>query len=346
MPLHLHPLLTDPLAVLVYRTMVTDPPKHADFSRVAQEALELMQVQLDGEKVALKPNATSGEHFKDPDLGVGTHPVFVGGMVEYLKTHGARKNGLYIVEDPRDSDDFNPRHWIGTGYPEMAQSTGARLRSPHSFYCVKKNVPKPLIHAVRNVSRYAVDPKTILFNVPKLKTHNLATTTLCLKNLMGLDDVFDRHYCGQAMKDLSYRDDQQPKEEWMDLALHEAWQEGLAKRLADLAQVIQPALNVVEGVVGRDGTGFHRGRNFSLGLVVAGINMVAVDSVASYLMGFDPQQVIYLKVAAQVSLGCNNLAKLQIYTSSKDGLVICSNLGSLRLQPAFRVIRGILDEKP
>ena len=63
--------------------------------------------------------------------------------------------------------------------------------------------------------------------------------------------------------------------------MHELWQTGLARRLADTAQVLRPALNIVEGVVGREGTGFHRGRNRPLGLVIAGVNMVAVDSVAS-----------------------------------------------------------------
>jgi hypothetical protein len=67
------------------------------------------------------------------------------------------------------------------------------------------------------------------------------------------------------------------------------WQEGLARRLTDTAQVIRPALNIVEGIVGREGTGFQRGRNRTLGLAVAGVNPVAVDSLTSYLMGFDPQ---------------------------------------------------------
>ena len=134
---------------------------------------------------------------------------------------------------------------------------------------------------------------------PKLKTHNLAITTLCLKNLMGAVNVFDRHYCHQAWGEIpaAMRDDDRPRNEWMDETVHGRWQDGLARRLADTAQVIRPALNVVEGVVGRDGTGFNRGRNYPLGLVIAGVNMVAVDSVASYLMGFDPAQLIYLQVA-------------------------------------------------
>ncbi len=343
----LHTLLNKPDAVFVYRTPVPDSPTGPDFWRVARQALEAMQLQLYGQKAALKPNLTSGEHFADPDNGITTHPAFIGGMVEYLKEHGANAQGIFIVEDPRNSDDFNPRHWKGTGYLEMAGATGAKLRSPDSRYCIKRKVPNPQIHAVRNVSRYAVDANTVLINVPKLKTHNLGITSLCFKNLMGLDDVFDRHYCGQAWNDVAeFRQYAgRPKSEWMDVRLHEQWQYGLAQRLADLAQVIQPQLNVIEGVVGRDGTGFNRGRNFPLGLVVAGINMVAVDSVASYLMGFDPAELVYLKVAHAAGLGDNNLANLRIYEALEGAIIPCCNLEALRAPVPFQVIRDIIGDE-
>ena len=44
----------------------------------------------------------------------------------------------------------------------------------------------------------------------------------------------------------------------------------MARRLADTAQVIRPSLNLLEGVIAREGTGFQRGRNRALGLVIAG----------------------------------------------------------------------------
>ena len=130
----------------------------------------------------------------------------------------------------------------------------------------------------------------------------------------------------------------------MTRAVHEQWQEGLARRLADLAQVVQPQLNVVEGVVGRDGTGFQNGKNHTLGLVVAGVNMVAVDSIASYLMGYDPQTLIYLKVAAEAGLGVNDMHQLSIYIVQEDGSITpCPDVGALRAQPPLRVINKVVD---
>ena len=346
MDFEIHPIFKDPDAVLVYHEPVPEKPGSEDFERIAINVLERLQIDVCGYKVAIKPNLTSGEHFADPDTGITTHPAFVGGLISYLKGHGAKPGGIYIVEDPRDSDDFNPRHWNNTGYKEMAEATGGKLRCPSTYYCVKKDVPQPLIHGKRNVSRYAVDPDTLLINVPKMKTHNLGITSLCMKNLMGLDDVFERHYCGQAWHDLPADrvHDDRPKNEWMDGELHELWQTGLAYRLADLAKVIKPGLNVVEGVIARDGTGFNRGRNFPLGVAVAGINQVAVDSVASFIMGFDPQNLIYLKIANKAGLGNNDLSALHIYIVENDKITPCRNTLSIKSPEPFRVIRDIMGD--
>jgi uncharacterized protein (DUF362 family) len=337
--MRLHPHLEDPRAVVIFRTPLPPTVGWADFRQAAQEALLAMRLELDGEKAVLKPNVTAGEHFADPETGIQTHPAFVWGMAEYLQEHGVRPGGVYVLEDPRDTDDNNPRHWKGTGYPQVAKATGAKLRCPTSHTCVKRKVPRPLCHPVRSVSRLAVDPGAVLINVPKLKTHNLGITTLCMKNLMGVVNVWDRHYCGQAYHDLP--------EEMRERAakrrireVHELCQEGLGKRLADLSQVVRPRLNVVEGVVGRDGSGFQQGRNYALGMVVAGTNVVAVDSVASYLMGFDPLKIIYLRVAAGIGLGCNQVSRLRLYEARGGELRRCRDLDALRLKPRFRLITG------
>ncbi|NLS79531.1 MAG: DUF362 domain-containing protein [Chloroflexi bacterium] len=347
----MHPLLQDPAAVLVIHNLLPAGAgaavPWAQFQRAAREALAALQLELDGERVVIKPNVTAGERFQDPDCGIGVHPGFVQGMIEHLVGHGARASRITIAEDPRDTDDNDPRHWRGTGYDTMAPAMGVKLYSPTTYTCVKRPVPRPLAHPVLNVSRLAVQPGAVLLNVPKLKTHNLGITTLCLKNLMGLVNVFDRHYCGQAWKELpeEARSDPRPRGEWLTRELHERWQEGLARRLADTAQVIRPTLNVVEGVVGREGTGFQRGRNRALGWVIAGVNVVAVDSVASYLMGFDPQKLIYLQVATAAGLGESDLGKLRVYAAQGAEFAPCDP-AALRADPPFRVISNIVGEDP
>jgi uncharacterized protein (DUF362 family) len=304
----IHPLLTDPNAVLVMQTPLSGPAAWEDFRQAAARAMTVMRIELEGEKVVIKPNVTAGERFSGPDTGITTHPGFV----------------------------------------QVAQETGARLHFPSTYTCIKKSVPRPLAHPVLNVSRLATDLNTVLFNVPKLKTHNLAITTLCFKNLMGLVSVFDRHFCLQSWNELpaEAQADQRPRHEWFTQEMHERWQTGLARRLVDTAQVIHPALNLVEGIVGREGTGFQRGRNRLLGLAIAGVNMVAVDSLVSYLMGFDPRRLIYLRLAAEAGLGMNDLNQLRVYTEQSGELISCSNIDALRIDPPLRVISNILGEDP
>jgi uncharacterized protein (DUF362 family) len=186
----------------------------------------------------------------------------------------------------------------------------------------------------------------VLFNVPKLKTHNLAITTLGMKNLMGLVNVFDRHYCLEAWQEMppEIQAEGRPRHEWFDQKMHALWEAGLARRLVDTAKVIRPALNIVEGVVGREGTGFQRGRNRNLGLVVAGTNVVSVDSLASYLMGFDLEKIVYLDFAKQAGLGTVDIEKLHIYTEQDGQLELCTDVQKLRISPPFRVIQNIVNE--
>ena len=342
----IHPLLQDPNAVFVYQAALPSEPDWETFRRAAFDAMACLQLELENEKAALKPNVTSGEHFASPASGITTHPAFVQGLVEYLQAHGARRDRIRIVEDPRNSDDNQPRHWRGTGFDQVARDTGAKLHCPSTYTCVRKSVPHPLAHSDLNVSRLAVDPGTVLINVPKLKTHNLAITTLCLKNLMGLVFASERHFCAQSWREMppEVRANTRPRYEWLDETMHRRWQDGLARRLVDTAQVIHPALNVVEGIIAREGTGFQRGRNRPLGLVVAGTNMVAVDSLVSYLVGFDPQSLIYLQLADQAGLGQSRVEKLNVLVSRDGDLVPCRDLATLLVQPPFRVISGILGE--
>jgi uncharacterized protein (DUF362 family) len=344
----INPILNDPNVVLVIQANPSNPVVWDDFRQAAIRAMTAMQIELEDEKAVIKPNVTAGERFIDPDTGITTHPGFVHGMVEYLQGHGVRNRRVTIAEDPRNSDDNLPRNWQETGYARIARETGARLHFPSTYTCVRKRVPHPLARPELNVSRLATAPNTVLFNVPKLKNHNLAITTLCMKNLMGLVSVFDRHYCLQSWKEMpdEWQAEQRPRHEWFEQEMHERWQAGLARRLVDTAQVIQPALNLVEGIVGREGTGFQRGRNRVLGLAVAGVNMVAVDSLVSYLMGFDPQQLVYLNFAAEAGLGTNDIGKLRVYTEAEGELVLCKDVDALRVDPPFRVISNIVGEDP
>ena len=335
-----HQWFDDPSTVLVSRIPVKAAPAGDEFRRASVQALSAIGLELANERVVIKPNVTSGELFADPDSGITTHPMFVLGIGEYALAHGATAGRISILEDPRNTDDDSERHWRGTGYPEVASQIGAVLRCPASATCVTKPVPRPQAARELRVSQVATDSGTILINVPKLKTHNLAITTLSMKNLMGVVYAPDRHYCRQAWLEIPEDERAHPghTDGWFDDRLHERWQEGLARRLIDTAQVVTPHLNLVEGVVGRDGTGFRNGTNYPIGIAVAGTNMAAVDTVASYLMGFDPASIVYLRLAGSAGLGPTTMDRIRVFVTDGRPPAECPDVSRLRVAPPFRVI--------
>ena len=345
--MRLHPLLDDPQAVALYHTPVTDPVSWDDFRRAGPEVLAALRLELDpGERPVLKPNVTAGEMQPGPDTGITTHPGFVEGLIEHLLAHGARRGEVYVVEDPHSTRGDERRTWVNTGYPAVAERTGCQLREPLGFNCVRLRVPNPRVHRWIPVQKLFVAPGSVMINVPKMKTHNLAICTLCLKNLQGAIGNRDRSYCSQAWQETphAWRYETRPRGEWMTRAIHETWQQRHSMRLADAAQVIVPALNIVEGIVGRDGTAFGEGRNYPTGLSVAGRNMVAVDTVAAYLMGFDPRRLVFLRVASEAGLGTNDLRSIKVYVARDGDLSQCEDLASYRARPPFRVITRAMGE--
>lgn len=105
-------------------------------------------------------------------------------------------------------------------------------------------------------------------NVPKLKTHVQAGVTLGCKNQKGLLTAADKIRFHRQ------------------LALHDA--------IRALADAVQPALTVVDGIVGMDGPGPTEGRSRHARLVVAGRDLRAVDVACCDLISVPVERVPHL----------------------------------------------------
>ena len=103
-------------------------------------------------------------------------------------------------------------------------------------------------------------------SIAKMKNHLYMGVTLCTKNLFGLPPMIPpegrtRSYYHHLIR-LSYV-------------------------LPDLAMIVQPCLNVVDGLVGQQGREWG-GRGLIGDVLVAGDHVVATDACAARLMGHDP----------------------------------------------------------
>jgi uncharacterized protein (DUF362 family) len=129
----------------------------------------------------------------------------------------------------------------------------------------------------------------VLINMPTAKSHSATGVSLGIKNLMGL--IWDRGYLHRVN-------------------LHQA--------IAELATVIKPHLTVIDATraLTSGGPG-GPGKTVTLNKVVAGVDLVAVDSYTVgiaqwYKKSWTGNQVKYIRAAADLGLGEIDTANMQI----------------------------------
>ncbi len=110
------------------------------------------------------------------------------------------------------------------------------------------------------------------------------------------------------------------------------WDEMWCQRALDSATALKPGINIIEGVIGRDGNGFGDGADFLVNYIVTGLSMPEVDAVASHIMGQNPLELYYMRIARERGLGENNPEKIAIYRIDEQG-VAPIKLSSLRRVP-------------
>jgi uncharacterized protein (DUF362 family) len=109
----------------------------------------------------------------------------------------------------------------------------------------------------------------------KLKDHSFTGTTVAMKNMFGIAP--GKFYAGG----------------WNKSRLHSP---STHKSVVDVCLYKKPDLSVVDASVALNGSHLS-GRHKNVGLILAGFDPVAVDAVASELLGHNPQRLEYLTLA-------------------------------------------------
>ena len=189
-------------------------------------------------KVVMKPNVTV---IAETDSGIITHPNFIAGMVDYFREIGLLPEDIMVAEGGGSS--VMDEYYDQGGYTEMAKH--------HECTLVNLNLDESIMHHLPDadylkeigIARTVKD--NYFISVPKMKTHNLAVTTLCMKNLMGTITPPDiRHLCSFPPEYGNRYNEITPD----GIELRE---EVLCRRLCDLAMASKPDFNIIEGIVGR-----------------------------------------------------------------------------------------------
>ncbi|MGQ9608352.1 MAG: DUF362 domain-containing protein [bacterium] len=150
-------------------------------------------------------------------------------------------------------------------------------------YIIHKGVSKYLPDEI-GISKFLYEADKII-NVPMLKVHPSTMVTLCMKNLKGCIRERD--------KKIFHR-----------LDLHRA--------ITELNRLIKPSINLIDGTKAMQGTDHNNGDIVELGLIFCSKDIIAVDAVASYTIGIDPENIRLIRLGNKAGLGESRIEKLQI----------------------------------
>lgn len=131
----------------------------------------------------------------------------------------------------------------------------------------------------------------IIVSLPVMKTHNATLFTGGMKNMMGV----------------------LPQREKWNMHLS-----GLHQALVDLNRIVKPHLIVMDSIVGMEGWGPAMGYPVEMNLILAGTDVVAVDTVASRIMDIDVNHVKHLVAAGNQQLGIFDVAKIETKGENLD----------------------------
>lgn len=253
-----------PAKVSVVRAPAYDQRIYGTVRRI----LDDHQVDVRGRSVVLKPNLVEFE----PGSSINTHPLLVHAALEAFRARGAA--GVRIAEGPG-----HRRNTL-----DLAEAAGYFQTVPR-FEDLFVDLNLDDVTRVRPRWRFSrLDrlylPKTalgadLLVSMPKMKTHHWVGATLSMKNLFG---VVPGGIYG-----------------WPKNVLHWA---GINESIADLHAAFPRCFAIVDGIVGMQGNGPIQGDPKSVGVLVAGRDLAAVDATCCRIMKIDPFRVGYLRLAS------------------------------------------------
>lgn len=230
-----------------------------------------------GSRVLVKPNMLMA---KEPEFGICTHPEIVRSVIRLLKEIDCK---IFVGDSPsvwgNQIENVDQVYEV-TGIHRVCDEEGVDLvkfekRRFHKYF--------PLTTWLDNCD--------CVVNLAKFKTHGFTLLTAAIKNLFGF-------VVG------TYKTE-----------LHKNYftTESFSKMLVDVFQEVRPSLTLVDGIIAMEGDGpATSGKLRESGIIVAGADCVAIDSVLAHIMGIKPHDVVTTKEASGRGLGVAELENIEI----------------------------------
>lgn len=236
-----------------------------------------------GNKVLLKPNLLSA---KPPEAGITTHPAVIKAVAKLVMDAGAIP---FIGDSPGGRAINFEKVAAITGMKQAADELGIKLvefKNSMELSATNGGIFKKL-----NVAKEAVDADVII-NLPKLKTHVQMFLTLGVKNMFGcIIGLQKAQWHFKAGVDRKY----------------------FAAMLVELYSLLKPSLTIVDGIVAMEGDGpGSAGKLRNLGLVFAGTDAVALDTVICNALSIKEEELPILAAAKEKGIGITEMEKIDV----------------------------------
>lgn len=241
-----------------------------------------------GSKVLLKPNLLSP---KPPNAAVTTHPSVVGGMIAEVKKLKAEA----FVGDGSGGIGKTSQVLEISGIKSAVEQQGARIINFDKTGAHVVEIPNGRILQKIHVAKPVIDLDAVI-SLPKLKTHALTLYTGAIKNMFGCLPGGNKMLIHSMMKT--------PEE--------------FAEALVDIYSALKPGLTVMDGIVGMEGFGPAQGKPVNSKLLLASRDGVALDAVASSIIGYEPFDIPTIRFAHEQGLGIADLEQIEILGAKID----------------------------
>ena len=147
-----------------------------------------------------------------------------------------------------------------------------------------------------------LDPDVYVISLARMKTHDCVLVTLSLKNVLMAAPLND------------YRQSDKGKLHGPAPAINDI----LHFNLFHLAHKVWPSLAVIDGYEAMEGDGPAGGTPFEAKVALASTDPLAADVIATKIMGFDAQQVLYLQAMRQGGLGQGDPERITVLGTPLD----------------------------
>lgn len=247
----------------------------------------ITKVVKPGDRVVIKPNLVIGAR---PETAITTHPSVVIPLIAMCKKAGAQK--VMVAENLMWGASAR-KIFQNSGMVDALRDTGANIAYLDEDEQVEVKVKGGKLLKTITIAKTVLD-SDVFISVPKMKTSGFFNMSI-MKNMFGLFSLEMRQ-----------------KLHKIDCVM--------ASGIMDLMRVKTPDLTVVDGVLAAEGDGPIAVDPLDMGILIAGFDPVAVESVTAHCMGLDPYEIETARMGECENLGTADLNQIKIRGESIEAV--------------------------